>query len=205
MQFASVSLRAICCISSRLSFPYQGRLENERNALGSKRSAWHHGHAYPSGPCLHPLSQDAKLFIIPCRPNLRRGQTTRKESFANLLLPLQELALRNRDGTSVTTKTADVQYAAKAAVDSGMIPTSARSDFSGVDLLDQPGERTWPITLFSYIYARQDLKHLGNSGAPPFHLNHFMACLPNRCRMPRALRTRLPLACRVFLLLLKLV
>jgi hypothetical protein len=80
------------------------------------------------------------------------------------LSALQEIALINKDGTAVTTKTADVAEAALIAVQKGTIPTSSTSDFSGVDLLNLDGDKTWPITLFSYLYLRQDLQHLGHSG-----------------------------------------
>uniref|UniRef100_A0A061RD09 Phosphate abc transporter substrate-binding protein n=1 Tax=Tetraselmis sp. GSL018 TaxID=582737 RepID=A0A061RD09_9CHLO len=87
---------------------------------------------------------------------------------------LEELALKNRAGKLVTTKTADVPEAARAAVQSGGFPSSTADDFSEVDLLDQPGDATWPITLFSYIYVRRDLKHLGRSAGVLHAMLHFL-------------------------------
>lgn len=46
----------------------------------------------------------------------------------------------------------------------GIIPESSMRDFSGVSLLDQPGDKTFPIVLFSYIYVRQDIRYIGASG-----------------------------------------
>jgi len=77
---------------------------------------------------------------------------------------LKEISLKNKDGEFLTTKTADVPEAARIAVTNGIIPSSSSADFSGVDLLDQPGKTTWPISLFSYFYLRQNLDPLGPSG-----------------------------------------
>lgn len=76
---------------------------------------------------------------------------------------LEEVWLKNRDGNYLTSKEADVPEAARVAVAEGQIPTSCLSDFSEVSLLDQPGERTFPITTVSYIYLRQDLRYIGSS------------------------------------------
>jgi len=77
---------------------------------------------------------------------------------------LEEVQLKNKDGNFLTSKEADIPEAARIAVAQGIIPESSMRDFSGVSLLDQPGDKTFPIVLFSYIYVRQDIRYIGASG-----------------------------------------
>jgi len=67
-------------------------------------------------------------------------------------LKFQEVALRNKDGQSLTSEQADIG----AAADGTTFP-AADADWSAVNLYDKPGATTWPITVFSYFYVRKDL------------------------------------------------
>jgi len=67
-------------------------------------------------------------------------------------LKFQEVALRNKDGLSLVSAQADIG----AAADGTTFP-AADADWSAVNLYDKPGATTWPITVFSYFYVREDL------------------------------------------------
>ena len=75
---------------------------------------------------------------------------------------LAEIELANLDGTVQTSKKADERggIAEAMAQAQGELPTSASADWSGVSLLNRPGEFTWPIVLLTYIYVRTDLSYL---------------------------------------------
>lgn len=75
---------------------------------------------------------------------------------------LPEVALKNLDGTVQTSKKAGENggIASAMAEAEDELPTSFRADWSGVSLLNRPGENTWPIVLLSYVYVREDLSYL---------------------------------------------
>jgi ABC-type phosphate transport system substrate-binding protein len=67
----------------------------------------------------------------------------------------KEVELKNADGRFLSSRyAASVGGIGSAA---GDIPASADMDFSGVNLINRPGEYTWPITLMSYIFVRKNL------------------------------------------------
>lgn len=68
-----------------------------------------------------------------------------------------EVALKNKDGQYHKSSSADIGHAAAEALKLGVLPASAASDHSTVNLYDMPGSQTWPITMFSYFYIRKDL------------------------------------------------
>ena len=72
---------------------------------------------------------------------------------------LSEIALQNRDGVYLTTRTADIGAAGTLALAAGssVIPADPSSDFSAVNLYDLSGPTTWPITMISYFYLEKDL------------------------------------------------
>ena len=70
---------------------------------------------------------------------------------------LTEIELRNYDQNFLSSRTAAANGGIASAATS--LPQNA-DDFSGVDLLNQPGEYTWPIVALSYIYVRQDLSYV---------------------------------------------
>ena len=71
---------------------------------------------------------------------------------------LSEVALKNKDGVYLTTKTADIGAAATEALNQGgLIPTDPSADWSSVNLYDLAGATTWPITMISYFYLEKDL------------------------------------------------
>ena len=71
---------------------------------------------------------------------------------------LSEVALRNKDGVYLTTKTADIGAAATVALNQGgLIPTDPTADWSSVNLYNLAGATTWPITMISYFYLEKDL------------------------------------------------
>ena len=70
---------------------------------------------------------------------------------------LIEIELRNFDQKFLSSRTAaDNGGIASAAA---VLPLNT-DDYSKVDLLNQPGEYTWPIVALSYIYVRQDLSYM---------------------------------------------
>ena len=71
---------------------------------------------------------------------------------------LSEVALKNKDGVYLTTKTADIGAAATEALNQGgLIPTDPSADWSSVNLYNLGGDTTWPITMISYFYLEKDL------------------------------------------------
>jgi len=73
---------------------------------------------------------------------------------------LIEVDLMNRDGVYLSSKSAAQSGGIGAAAVS--IPGSADEDFGPVNLLNQPGEYTWPIVAMSYVYVRKDLSQISN-------------------------------------------
>ena len=68
------------------------------------------------------------------------------------------MALKNKDGVYLTTKTADIGAAATVALNQGgLIPTDPTADWSSVNLYNLAGATTWPITMISYFYLEKDL------------------------------------------------
>ena len=79
---------------------------------------------------------------------------------------LSEVALLNKDGKYLTTKTADIGAAATVALDQGnLIPTDPAADWSGVNLYNLGGATTWPITMISYFYLEKDLSGMDAQSA----------------------------------------
>ena len=71
---------------------------------------------------------------------------------------LSEVALLNKDGVYLTTKTANIGDAATVALAQGdLIPTDPSADWSAVNLYNLAGPKTWPITMISYFYLEKDL------------------------------------------------
>eukprot|EP00586_Coscinodiscus_wailesii_P015525 CAMPEP_0172494190 /NCGR_PEP_ID=MMETSP1066-20121228/39669_1 /TAXON_ID=671091 /ORGANISM="Coscinodiscus wailesii, Strain CCMP2513" /LENGTH=424 /DNA_ID=CAMNT_0013264939 /DNA_START=171 /DNA_END=1445 /DNA_ORIENTATION=- len=71
---------------------------------------------------------------------------------------LIEIDLENKDGKYLTSKVS----AEKGGIGNAAaaIPDRADADFGNVDLLNKPGEWTWPIVAMSYVYVRKDLSHI---------------------------------------------
>lgn len=70
---------------------------------------------------------------------------------------LNEIKLRNGDGNFLTSREAGVEGVQAAAIDLSNVPNDIYEDYSGVSFYNQPGLKTWPITVASYIYIRFDL------------------------------------------------
>jgi len=75
---------------------------------------------------------------------------------------LSEIKLRNGYGNFLTSSEAGVEGVQASAVDLSNVPDSADGDFSEVTFYNQPGLKTWPITVASYIYIRKDLSFIAN-------------------------------------------
>ena len=74
---------------------------------------------------------------------------------------LSEVALLNKDGVYLTTKTANIGDAATVALARGdLIPTDPSADWSAVNLYNLAGPKTWPITMISYFYLEKDLSSM---------------------------------------------
>jgi len=89
---------------------------------------------------------------------------------------LEEVALLNSSGLYLTSKTAAANGGWGAAL-LNTLPTSAEADFSGVSLLNQPGEYTWPMVTLSYLYVRQTLSHIPSKGGTRSLLKLFLSVL----------------------------
>jgi hypothetical protein len=73
----------------------------------------------------------------------------------------EEIYLENSFGTKLTSlQSAAREGVASAANNEGIFPEKASDDFSTVSLINQPGEFTWPISLLTYVYVRQDLSFI---------------------------------------------
>lgn len=75
-----------------------------------------------------------------------------------------EIELKNRHGVYLSSTEANIGNAAAVALANGVLPSSADADWSSVNLYNQQGPDTWPITMFSYFYVRKDLRSLGMAG-----------------------------------------
>jgi hypothetical protein len=75
---------------------------------------------------------------------------------------LQEIELRNADNFYVNSREAIANGGVTAAAANAGFPDSLDADFSSVNLLNQPGENTWPIVAMTYIYVRKDLTFIPN-------------------------------------------
>ena len=78
-------------------------------------------------------------------------------------LGLAEVALQNKDGNYLKSEAADIAGAVTQIM--SVIP-NADGDWanSNLSLLDLPGEKTWPIVAFSYLFIRKDLTNTGRTG-----------------------------------------
>lgn len=72
---------------------------------------------------------------------------------------LVEIELKNKDGKFLSSKEAGREGIGAAAAEADL-PARADMDFGDVELLNQPGPKTWPIVAMSYIYVRKDLSHI---------------------------------------------
>merc|ERR1740130_279420 len=78
---------------------------------------------------------------------------------------LSEVALRNKDGKYLTTKTANIGAAATVALAAPNYLPAASADWSGVNLYNLGGAKTWPITMISYFYLEKDLSSMDAQSA----------------------------------------
>ena len=78
---------------------------------------------------------------------------------------LSEVALLNKDGVYLTTKTADIGAAATVALAVPDYLPAASADWSGVNLYNLGGATTWPITMISYFYLEKDLSGMDAQSA----------------------------------------
>jgi ABC-type phosphate transport system substrate-binding protein len=77
-------------------------------------------------------------------------------------LNFAEIALKNANGISRTSKESlalspnGVAEAGNQGVLGSTFPSDASADWSLVNLLDMPGQNTWPIVLVTYLYVKKD-------------------------------------------------
>jgi len=77
---------------------------------------------------------------------------------------LVEVSLRNRAGKFLTSQESDVSAAALELFKGSSWPSKPTDDFSGVSLLNQPGEKTWPIATMPMVFVRTDAIGMGATG-----------------------------------------
>lgn len=75
---------------------------------------------------------------------------------------LGEVKLKNLDGLYLSTKEANLAATASAALSAtpSVIPADSSADFSSVNLYDQPGPTTFPITMITYFYVQKDVTYM---------------------------------------------
>jgi ABC-type phosphate transport system substrate-binding protein len=73
-----------------------------------------------------------------------------------------EVKLQNKDGVILNSQEADLTMASQKSTS---VPTDMSADWSAASLLDAPGAETWPMMTFSYLYVKQDMSSMGQSGA----------------------------------------
>uniref|UniRef100_A0A7S3VTW4 PBP domain-containing protein n=1 Tax=Dunaliella tertiolecta TaxID=3047 RepID=A0A7S3VTW4_DUNTE len=83
------------------------------------------------------------------------------QNFATLV----EVSLQNSAGQFLTSRESEISEAASGVIRSGAWPADPTSDFSGVSLINQPGDRTWPIVVMPFIIAHTNLVDLGSKGS----------------------------------------
>lgn len=76
-----------------------------------------------------------------------------------------EVELQNKNGKYVDSKAADIGAAAAVALAAGVLPADPSADHSAVNLYDQTGDKTWPITMMSYFYIEKDLSAMDKDTA----------------------------------------
>lgn len=75
---------------------------------------------------------------------------------------LKEIELLNKDGNFVSFSTATEKGGLGTAAENAQgLPAKAGDDFGKINLINQAGEYTWPVTAMSYIYVRRDWTKLG--------------------------------------------
>jgi len=106
---------------------------------------------------------------------------------------LGEIALQNLDGVYLRTTEANIGAAGTAGLAAGVIPTDPTADFSAVNLYDQAGNTTWPITMISYFYMNKDLSSLDvNSAALLMYFVEFILSTVGQDMAVTNLFSRLP-------------
>mgnify|MGYP000101636516 CR=1 FL=1 len=81
------------------------------------------------------------------------------EAGSGIAARLPEVSLTNKYGRTLNSEQA-AAYNGIGAEEEGVLPEDPSADFGKVNLLDQRGEFTWPITLVTYIYVRMDLSFM---------------------------------------------
>lgn len=100
------------------------------------------------------------LGMIDCIKG-RAGTIGFMDTGSGVAAGLPEISIRNKFGRLLTAQEA-IAHQGVGAIEQGVLPEDPRADFSSVSLLDQDGEWTWPITLLTYIYIRQDLSFMAD-------------------------------------------
>lgn len=80
-------------------------------------------------------------------------------------LNLEEVALKNKDGKYLTSKTASLSATVATGLAANIIPTNATSDWSAVNLYNLAGATAWPITMLTYFYVETNHKNKYPAGA----------------------------------------
>lgn len=73
---------------------------------------------------------------------------------------LTEIELKNKDGTTLSSKEAAAKGGIASAATNTDLPASYKDDFSAINYLNKAGTYTWPITAMSYVYVRGNLDHI---------------------------------------------
>jgi len=77
-----------------------------------------------------------------------------------LVKGLVEVKLENKDGKYISSQDAFQNGGILKAAENGNVPADFGETFANVNLLNQPGDFTWPIVVMGYIYVRKDITYL---------------------------------------------
>ena len=94
-------------------------------------------------------------------------------------LGLSEIELKNAAGKFLSSKEADI-----GSVTSAITMPAADASWGQVSLMNKGGDKTWPITTFSYLYIRKDLTSLGRSGAAVLAFAEFVISKEGQAMVP---------------------
>lgn len=78
---------------------------------------------------------------------------------------LQEIELLNAAQKYINSKEASAAGGVLAAAENAALPATLEGSFADVNLLNQGGPNTWPITAMTYIYVKKDLTFIQDPAA----------------------------------------
>mmetsp|Transcript_21052 Transcript_21052/g.29709 ORF Transcript_21052/g.29709 Transcript_21052/m.29709 type:complete len:545 (+) Transcript_21052:70-1704(+) len=75
---------------------------------------------------------------------------------------LNEVELKNKFGTILSSKEAAAKQGIAAAASNTALPSDLTASFADIDFLNKDGEYTWPIVAMTYVFVRKDITFIEN-------------------------------------------